>query len=1456
MALDDNGRKELYRKLLNDPATSAGTKKYSFTQWERKIAESPNALAKIGAYAISKKWANDLEDFSNRYGAGAKPYTPPPAPKPQAAPVAPVPIEQEPYVPEPQPAIGSPEYDAQLQAQYGGMSPTLGATFGGVPAAFETKAQKKQEQISPAFKAQQLAFEDVPIASEQRRAQREFAKATKEQQQAAIRGGTGAELKKYRQAESEGVGDRAAANVEALWEGAKNAGAQIFNGLKAVMNAAALNETPMDEDEREYYQQQEFGKMYEASKEAENNFQDELYRLNVSNDVLKAVDEGNYSKVPEAILQTIGNIGVSAISSLLTGGGSMYYQTLPEQYRDGVEAIAREKGITPEEVIRSGEDAKMTAQTVGGIVSALERAGAGRLSKSIMNKGGYKAVRDFLIRNGFGKNVGRVGGLGYAGSGEFATEYAQQGAQQLGRIAAASEDASQFFKKLPKEFLSEEAFKERFGAGVGGFVGGAGVVGLGRGLKKSLGGGISLDRFSEEISNNELIQNAANGYEDNIARAEEQGRKPNSFYQKQLKKIISDPEAWVKDEIKYLKQTIEGNKKANIDSKVEENSLAKANSLLNQIKAEKKAIEEADIASAEQPVATQETEVAAPEAAVAPLVAPEVAPVAEEVITEEIIPVEEDEDLAALNEQIAAIEGAPAEREMVPATPEVRFELPKLDVTLPEGFAPALRKLGYTDEEISGMTIEQQQDIVINKTEPARAAGESKVDVAKENQRVERVAEAQRKIDEEIAAEDAALAAPVAQAEEVVAAAPATPAPKAKKAPAPKAEIARPSRDSFPESQSNTRTPVTQKLLDYFADVSGIPRFTDDLSKGTYIGWLQNANATGYEVASKLNAPRQAFDIIAQAEKERSEAAAPAPKAETKQEAPKPEPKKEEPSKGEKATIELNRQKELKNITAALQGVRGELNVNIAGRGRKADVTANIGQGFTDIQTIELNESEKQEAIEQYRLLDDKDLTQIEFNKWMKDFGKRVLQRISNEINAKYDAALRGEPIAETKTEAVVKGEVKPTDQPQMDTKSNPKLKHDPSIKERGDFKIGDEAQWRSSDPKNKAKGTVVGFTPDDYYNVFLKLSTPYNDGWGWHKAGDIVLVQGAFLNNLRLQAEQKVKEEQSIDDVKSKKFREAFEERFGGVNGLSYDAVNTALRDLPEDASGKQFLEIADGVKESDKKLAAATTKMLFNKMRFDPDFNDERELIKTNRKAAIDSLKWMAENGLPIPRDLAKEAGIKITPAPEAKEGKKAEAKGEKPTAAVLEKDIVSTKIKEIAEKFKSIESELQGEIDVQDFSDRLRKRYEEIKSQYGEAKANEVLKSESNRADKIIKESRDGILKRLKGEYFEKNGFAPSSIKEFQKGIDSGEYKIDGLPSYKDAVSAKIVEEAVPPVPSFTSEQSSEAATAFDKAKTSKGFDKKHGKGAYKALSDITKNFEDIMDNLSDKIKQDCL
>ena len=64
-----------------------------------------------------------------------------------------------------------------------------------------------------------------------------------------------------------------------------------------------------------------------------------------------------------------------------------------------------------------------------------------------------------------------------------------------------------------------------------------------------------------------------------------------------------------------------------------------------------------------------------------------------------------------------------------------------------------------------------------------------------------------------------------------------------------------------------------------------------------------------------------------------------------------------------------------------------------------------------------------------------------------------------------------------------------------------------------------------------------------------------------------------------------------------------------------------------------------------------------------------------------------------------------------------------------------------------------------------------------------------------------------------------------------------------------------------PSFTSQQESSASQEFDgmkkpsKIKT-KSFDGKHGNGAFERMKNITDNFEDIMDKVSDKIKQDCL
>ena len=91
---------------------------------------------------------------------------------------------------------------------------------------------------------------------------------------------------------------------------------------------------------------------------------------------------------------------------------------------------------------------------------------------------------------------------------------------------------------------------------------------------------------------------------------------------------------------------------------------------------------------------------------------------------------------------------------VVPKLSATTTEGKGVPVRKPEGFAPSLRKLGYTDEEIGKMTFEQQQEIAINKTEPARAESTAKVDAVKENAKQERLAEMQLELDEEPVSEN------------------------------------------------------------------------------------------------------------------------------------------------------------------------------------------------------------------------------------------------------------------------------------------------------------------------------------------------------------------------------------------------------------------------------------------------------------------------------------------------------------------------------------------------------------------------------------------------------------------------------------------------------------------------------------------------------------------------------
>jgi hypothetical protein len=586
MALDDNERRILYRNLINDPATQSETRKYSFNDWERKLLSDEKAIGKLAQFSVARNWAIDENDFAERFVPELKA---PPTPKPKPAPA---PAQQFPV------GIAAPE-------SIKGAAPSV--TDIGREMAFKPAVQQPIEPVEPVepigVMAPEPIVEPAPSVTE---VAREMAFKPPVQP------------KMPKEEEERGFGEWAGDLTGTILEGGKRITKNLLGavGYFAQTQAATDPMFSLPYEKRQQMMQGAGQTMYNVAEKAQKDFQAEVAKRNIQTDVLQAIENKQYKDVPEAALYTVGDAAMQIIPSILTMGGSSFMQTLPTAYRDGVKSIAKEKGVSPEQVIASGDDAIITATITSGIVGALDKFGADRIGGFISNKAGYKAVRDWLLKQNINKTLAKGAQLLGAGIGESGAEYLQEGVGQAGIIAAKSPTMAAFFEKLPDELFTAQAERQRRGAAVGGLIGGTGVAGAGRALTSALSSqkAPGLDKFSDNVVNSEIIQEAARGYEDNITKAEQQGRKPDSFNQKQLKKIAENPEAWVRDEIKYIQQTIESNKTLGLDSKVEENSLAKATSLLNQIKAEKKSMEQAALAPAQEAVpVAPEAEVIAPE---------------------------------------------------------------------------------------------------------------------------------------------------------------------------------------------------------------------------------------------------------------------------------------------------------------------------------------------------------------------------------------------------------------------------------------------------------------------------------------------------------------------------------------------------------------------------------------------------------------------------------------------------------------------------------------------------------------------------------------------------------------------------------------------------------------------------------------------------------------------------
>lgn len=541
------------------------------------------------------------------------------------------------------PPIGSPEYDFKIAVLNQPPSVELGAggyTQDMAASLPETKEKAKQSSLSPVFKdyevAQKMMKGEVPLVTQEdvRKAQEGFGRATKEQQQAAIMGGPGAELSQKYADEKRTATEKLAdfgyaigATFDNMYDKVLAAEALIGAKQKKLFTFGDLNKKAVEEEK--ILKQKIVGYLNDVDKK----YARRMYEANIQGNVYDAIKKGQIDKLPEAIGFNIAQIGMQALAAAKTGGYSMFAQMMPEMYKAGVEEVARKTNKSVDDVIRNGEDSEVVAYIAALGSGYVEKVSAGILGQAMKSQGAYKFIRDMALKKLGKSNLARAVATGTALTGVGTIEGGVEAGQKLIEVAqrqaaAAStpqEAIQNTINELRKKGVREEVVAEFVNAffGAGGLAGGGQIA---QSSFKAFQKGPNITEFSPEVQGNEIIQEAARGYQDNIAKAEEQGRKPDAFNKRELNKLATDPEAWVKGEIKYLTQTIQDNKKNNIDSKVEETKLSRANALLAQIKAEKKGMEQAALAPA------QEAATVAPAAPVAPaetITAPEVtAPVA------------------------------------------------------------------------------------------------------------------------------------------------------------------------------------------------------------------------------------------------------------------------------------------------------------------------------------------------------------------------------------------------------------------------------------------------------------------------------------------------------------------------------------------------------------------------------------------------------------------------------------------------------------------------------------------------------------------------------------------------------------------------------------------------------------------------------------------------------------
>lgn len=151
----------------------------------------------------------------------------------------------------------------------------------------------------------------------------------------------------------------------------------------------------------------------------------------------------------------LGNAGVQIPLAIATGGGSAFGQEIGTIYLDGVNKLAEENGITPQEVIEQGKDDSLYPLVFGMGAGALEFLGAKGVTGTFTKSEVMRSMRE------------RALALLKAGGGESLTEGGQSFLEQIGASKAADKSWEQTFKSIDLNDIKESMAQ--------GLVGGTGV---------------------------------------------------------------------------------------------------------------------------------------------------------------------------------------------------------------------------------------------------------------------------------------------------------------------------------------------------------------------------------------------------------------------------------------------------------------------------------------------------------------------------------------------------------------------------------------------------------------------------------------------------------------------------------------------------------------------------------------------------------------------------------------------------------------------------------------------------------------------------------------------------------------------------------------------------------------------------------------------------------------------